>query len=297
MPSTRAHHHRHAAAGSTAPGWRAPPSCSRARCCRTRRTPRRTEAEPGHRGPVPPRRPAHAQHQRDGSRQRTPTPKRRAASVNGSALADQIARRHRRRGAARGTRRSRRPRRAARSWRLRLPQAAGHAMCRGAASNYPGGNHGRAKAFRPAAPVARAAGPVAARPGRPADVSQRHVSFLESGAPHPAARWCCAWRRRSTCRCGSRTRSFWPPATPRSGARAGSGHRSSPASAARSTTCWPSRSPIRPSSSTGAGTCCAPNAGGRRLVGSSPVRRWRWPVPAAPSTSPTRWSRPTGCAR
>ena len=47
-----------------------------------------------------------------------------------------------------------------------------------------------------------------------AEISQRHLSFLELGRARRAARWCSASPWRSMCRCASRTRCCWPRAAP-----------------------------------------------------------------------------------
>ena len=119
---------------------------------------------------------------------------------------------------------------------------------------------------RQAALVARAPGPVAARLAGRADISQRHLSFLELGRASPSRRWCCGSRRRSMCRCASTMRCWSPPALRRSGARPSLPRPNLAQIAAPSTTCWRSRSPFPRSRSTGTGTCFKANTGAVRLV-------------------------------
>ena len=109
-----------------------------------------------------------------------------------------------------------------------------------------------------------------------AETSQRHLSFLESGRAEPSREMVlrlCRRARRAAApaeRADARRRLRAGVARERSQRpRAGAGQRRA------RLTCWRSRSRIRPSWSTGAGTCCAPMPGqggwSTFLLGAAPT--------------------------
>ena len=83
-------------------------------------------------------------------------------------------------------------------------------------------NTGRLRADRrSSAGVAAAAAHESDGSGAGAEISTKHMSFLETGRALPsAATWCCGWPSGWTCRCGSATRFLWRPASRRSSATA-----------------------------------------------------------------------------
>ena len=99
------------------------------------------------------------------------------------------------------------------------------------------------------------------------EISQRHLSFLESGArraePRHGAAPCgvldVPLRQQNALMLAAGFAPVWRESDLGAPELA-------QIDAARSTSCWRSRSPIRPSWSTGAGICCAPMPGQGRLV-------------------------------